>query len=130
MRKIASSQAPSAIGPYSQAIKTDRFLFCSGQLGIDPATKKLAGEDITSQTRQIFNNITAILKEASLTLDAVVKTTVFLKNLEDFSIMNGLYEKAFGDHKPARSTVQVARLPLDALIEIECIAVSESSGGN
>ncbi|MBN1983148.1 MAG: RidA family protein [Chitinivibrionales bacterium] len=123
METICTKSAPAAIGPYSQAQKTDHFVFCSGQLGIDPETKKLAGNTIEAQTTQTLKNIREILKAGGLSLSDVVKTTVFLKNLDDFSAMNGLYEKTFGSHKPARSTVQVARLPLDGLVEIECIAV-------
>ena len=123
MEIISTSKAPAAIGPYSQAIKTDGCLFTSGQLGIDPETKKFAGTDISSQTAQIFKNLSAIVTEAGIDLTYVVKTTVFLKDLNDFAAMNSVYEKAFGTHKPARSTVQVARLPLDGLVEVECIAL-------
>ena len=122
MEIITSDKAPAAIGPYSQAVKTDNFLFCSGQVGIDPATKGLAGEDIETQTLQVFKNIKEVLKASGLDLNNIVKTTVFLSNMNDFPTMNAIYGKEFGKHKPARSTVQVARLPLDALIEIECIA--------
>jgi 2-iminobutanoate/2-iminopropanoate deaminase len=122
MKVIATAEAPAAIGPYSQAIKADSFVFCSGQLGLDPATKKLAGDTIESQTEQVFKNITAVLSAAGSDLSHVVKTTVFLKTMDDFPKMNALYEKAFGSHKPARSTVQAAKLPLDGLVEIECIA--------
>lgn len=122
MKVIATSNAPAAIGPYSQAIKTDSFVFCSGQLGLDPATKKLAGDTIESQTEQVFRNITAVLNAAGSDLSHVVKTTVFLKTMDDFPKMNALYEKAFGSHKPARSTIQAAKLPLDGLVEIECVA--------
>lgn len=120
---IATDNAPAAIGPYSQAIKTGNFCFLSGQLGVDPNTKKLAGTTIESQTNQVFKNIAAVLAAAGTNLSSVVKTTVFMKNLDDFTEMNALYEANFGSHKPARSTIQVAKLPLDALIEIECAAV-------
>ena len=125
MKIIAINDAPAAIGPYSQAVKTANFVFLSGQLGVDPANKKLAGETIESQTNQVFRNITAVLAAAGPGLSSVVKTTVFLKSMDDFAKMNGLYESNFGSHKPARSTVQVAKLPLDALVEIECIAEIE-----
>ena len=125
MNIVTTNNAPAAIGPYSQAIKTANLIFLSGQLGVDPATKKLAGDTIESQTNQVFKNITAVLAAAGVDLSAIVKTTVFLKSMEDFTKMNGLYELNFGSHKPARSTVQVAKLPLDALIEIECVAVAE-----
>jgi len=122
MESIASSEAPAAIGPYSQAVRVADFVFCSGQIGINPVTKELAGEDVTKQCQQVFENIKAVLKASGLELKDIVKTTVFITNMEDFPVVNDLYGKAFGDHKPARSTVQVSRLPMDALIEIECIA--------
>ena len=125
MNIVTTNNAPAAIGPYSQAVKTSNLIFLSGQLGVDPATKILAGETIESQTNQVFKNISAVLAAAGTDLSSVVKTTVFLKNMEDFTKMNELYESNFGSHKPARSTVQVAKLPLDALIEIECVAVVE-----
>ena len=125
MNIVTTNNAPAAIGPYSQAVKAANLIFLSGQLGVDPATKKLAGDTIESQTNQVFKNIKAVLAAAGVYLSAVVKTTVFLKSMEDFTKMNGLYELNFGSHKPARSTVQVAKLPLDALIEIECVAVAE-----
>ena len=125
MKIVATNDAPAAIGPYSQAVKTENLVFLSGQLGVVPATKKLAGETIESQTTQVFKNIAAVLAAAGTGLSSVVKTTVFLKSMDDFAKMNALYESNFGSHKPARSTVQVAKLPLDALIEIECIAEVE-----
>lgn len=125
MNIVATNNAPAAIGPYSQAVKTANLVFLSGQLGVDPATKILAGETIESQTNQVFKNIVAVLAAAGTDLSSVVKTTVFLKSMDDFSRMNKLYESNFGPHKPARSTIQVAKLPLDALIEIECVAVVE-----
>lgn len=125
MKIIATSSAPAAIGPYSQAIKTTNLVFLSGQLGVDPVTKKLAGETVEIQARQVFKNITAVLGAAGADLSSVVKTTVFLKSMDDFTKMNEIYESNFGSHKPARSTVQVAKLPLDALIEIECVATIE-----
>jgi 2-iminobutanoate/2-iminopropanoate deaminase len=118
---IFSADAPAAIGPYSQAIKTGDLVFCSGHLGILPETKKLA-QGIEAQTLQVFRNIRAVLAAAGCTLNNVVKTTVFLTDMKDFPTVNTLYGNEFGAHKPARSTVQVARLPLDALVEIECIA--------
>ena len=125
MNIVATNNAPAAIGPYSQAVKTDNMVFLSGQLGVNPATRKLVDETIEKQTNQVFKNISAILAAAGTDLSAVVKTTVFLKSMDDFSTMNELYEANFGSHKSARSTVQVAKLPLDALIEIECVAVAE-----
>jgi 2-iminobutanoate/2-iminopropanoate deaminase len=113
---------PAAVGPYSQAVESGDFLFCSGQIPIDPATGKIEATDVEGQTRQVLANITALLTSQNLTLSHVVKATVFLTDMADFPKVNPLYAAAFGDHKPARSTVQVAALPLGALIEIEVIA--------
>ncbi len=123
MNIVTTSNAPAAVGPYSQAVKTANLVFLSGQLGMDPSTGKLAGKMIESQVNQIFFNIIAVLSAAGTDLSSVVKTTVFLKNMDDFAKMNELYRSNFGLHKPARSTIQVAKLPLDALVEIECVAV-------
>jgi 2-iminobutanoate/2-iminopropanoate deaminase len=123
METICTDKAPAAIGPYSQAVTVSNFLFCSGQVGIDPSTGKLCGKDVATQTLQVFKNIREVLTAADLQLEDVVKTTLFLSNMDDFPTVNVLYEKEFAGHKPARSTVEVARLPLNALIEIECIAV-------
>ncbi len=113
---------PTAVGPYSQAVESGDFLFCSGQIPIDPATGKIEATDVEGQTRQVLANITALLTSQNLTLSHVVKATVFLTDMADFPKVNPLYAAAFGDHRPARSTVQVAALPLGALIEIEVIA--------
>ncbi len=126
MITISTDKAPAAIGPYSQAIRSGNFLFCSGQLGIDPDTKALVENDVEKQTLQIFSNIKAVLNAADLGLANIVKTTIFLSDMANFPVVNELYAQQFEGHKPARSTVQAARLPLDALIEIECIAVYES----
>ena len=126
MLTISTHKAPAAIGPYSQAVRSGNFLFCSGQLGIDPDTKALVENDINKQTLQIFSNIKAVLNAADLALANIVKTTIFLSDMANFPIVNELYAQQFEGHKPARSTVQAARLPLDALIEIECIAVYEN----
>jgi 2-iminobutanoate/2-iminopropanoate deaminase len=122
MDRISTDKAPLAIGPYSQAIKAGQFVFCSGQIGIDPATGKLAGADIASQTKQVMQNLRAVLAEAGLDLSHVTKTTIFLISMDDYASVNEIYGSEFGDHKPARATVQVAGLPLSALVEIECIA--------
>ena len=119
---ISTDKAPAAIGPYSQAVKIGDLLFCSGQVGIDPATGKLCGNDIKEQALQVMKNICGVLDAVGLDLAKVVKTTVFLTNMDDFPVVNEIYGKEFGQHRPARSTVQVAGLPLKALIEIECIA--------
>lgn len=121
--KIATEQAPAAIGPYSQAICAGSHIFVSGQIAIDPATSKMAGETIEEQTVQVLKNIEAILAARGLTLENVVKTEVFLKDLKDFSVMNRIYAEKFSHEiKPARATIQVSKLPLDALVEISCIA--------
>ncbi|HOM04470.1 MAG TPA: RidA family protein [Candidatus Kapabacteria bacterium] len=120
---VFSKEAPAPIGPYSQAIKAEgKFLFISGQIPFT-AEGNLAGEDIKTQTHQAIKNIIAILKEAGLTVDNVVKTTVLLKDMNDFAVMNEIYNEYFGESKPARAAFQVARLPKDVLIEIEAIAV-------
>ncbi|WP_181230292.1 RidA family protein [Helicobacter pylori] len=120
---IHSTLAPKAIGPYSQAIATNDLVFVSGQLGIDVSTGEFKGADIHSQTTQSMENIKAILKEAGLGMDSVVKTTILLKNLDDFSVVNGIYGSYFTEPYPARATFQVAKLPKDALVEIEAIAI-------
>lgn len=118
---IATTNAPAAIGPYSQAIATNDLLFISGQLAIDPAAGALIEGDIQEKTHQILKNITTIATEAGATLDKVVKTTIFLTDLGDFKLVNEVYGEYFTDNPPARSTVQVAALPLGADIEIETI---------
>ncbi len=120
---IHSTLAPKAIGPYSQAIATNDLVFVSGQLGIDASTGEFKGTDIHSQTTQSMENIKAILKEAGLGMDSVVKTTILLKSLDDFSVVNGIYGSYFKEPYPARVTFQVAKLPKDALVEIEAIAI-------
>jgi 2-iminobutanoate/2-iminopropanoate deaminase len=121
---IHTSKAPAAIGPYSQAIRAGKFLFASGQLGLDPATGQLQ-DGIEAQTRQALANLQAVLAEAGMTVDHVVKTTIFLADLNDFATVNGLYAEVFRREPPARSTVQVAALPKNGLVEIELIAVDE-----
>ncbi len=124
MRQAVSTEhAPKAIGPYSQAVRAGNMLFVSGQIPIDPATGNLIQGDIASQTRRVFENITAILKAAGGSLDNVVRTTVFLADMGDFAAMNEVYAGYFSTPAPARSTVQAARLPKDARIEIDVIAV-------
>ncbi|MCQ2644784.1 RidA family protein [Helicobacter pylori] len=120
---IHSTLAPKAIGPYSQAIATNDLVFVSGQLGIDASTGEFKGTDIHSQTTQSMENIKAILKEAGLGMDSVVKTTILLKSLDDFAVVNEIYGSYFTEPYPARATFQVAKLPKDALVEIEAIAV-------
>ncbi|PDX48901.1 RidA family protein [Helicobacter pylori] len=120
---IHSTLAPKAIGPYSQAIATNDLVFVSGQLGIDANTGEFKGTDIHSQTTQSMENIKAILKEAGLGMDSVVKTTILLKSLDDFAVVNEIYGSYFTEPYPARATFQVAKLPKDALVEIEAIAI-------
>lgn len=123
MREIVSTEkAPGAIGPYSQAIKTNGMLFCSGQIPIDPETGEFVSNDIAEQTEQVLKNLSAVLEAGGMGLGNVVKTTVFLADMSDFAAMNEVYGRYFSDNKPARATVQAARLPRDAKVEIECIA--------
>lgn len=120
---ISTTAAPAAIGPYSQALKNGRFLYISGQLPIDPATGCITESDIKAQTTQSIRNQLAILKEAGGDLENVVKTTVFLSNMDDFSAMNEVYQAFFKAPYPARSAVEVAKLPKGALVEIEAFAI-------
>ena len=122
MKPIATDQAPAAIGPYAQAQAHGGFVFLSGQLALDPESMQLTGGDAATQTEQVFRNLRAVLQAAGLDLGNVIKTTVFLASMDDFGAMNEVYARAFGDHKPARSTVEVARLPKNARVEIECVA--------
>ena len=122
MELLNNPGAPEAIGPYSHAVRFGDLVFCSGQTPIDPETGKLIGEDIQAQTAQALANLATVLAGAGLSLAHIVKTTVFLKVMDDFSGMNQVYAAAFGAHRPARTTVAVKKNPLDALVEIECIA--------
>ncbi|MCD6344646.1 MAG: RidA family protein [Anaerolineae bacterium] len=120
---IATPNAPQAVGPYSQGIQAGGFIFTAGQLGLDPASGAFAGEDITAQTRQALHNLQTVLEAAGSGLDGVVKTTIFVVDLGDFKTVNAIYAEFFADEPPARSTVQVAALPLGGLVEIEMVAV-------
>lgn len=120
---ISTDKAPKAIGPYSQAIKVGNMVFTSGQLPMDPVTGELVNQDIKSEARQSLNNVKSVLEEAGATLNDVVKVTVFIKDMNQFAQINEVYAEFFSEHKPARSTVEVARLPKDANVEIEAIAV-------
>jgi len=122
IQTVHSPHAPEAIGPYSQAIIAAPFLFCSGQIGIDPATGALV-DGIENQTRQALANLDAVLVKAGFAPGKVAKTTIFLKSMGDFAAVNSMYAKFFDQHRPARSTVEVSNLPKGALVEIECIAV-------
>lgn len=122
MKMIQTEQAPQAIGPYAQAVVVGNMLYSSGQIALRPDGSLNAG-DIEAQTRQVLANLQAVVTAAGSTMQHVVKTTVFLKNLDDFAAMNAVYAEVFAGHTPARSTVQVAKLPRDVLVEIELIAV-------
>jgi len=123
-RIIFTDDAPKAIGPYSQAVRTGEFVFCAGQIPLDPATMKLVEGDITVQTRRVLTNLGNVLQAAGSSLSRVVKTTVFLADLNDFQAMNGVYAEFFPEQPPARSTIQAGRLPAGALVEIEAIAIA------
>jgi 2-iminobutanoate/2-iminopropanoate deaminase len=120
---ISTDNAPSAIGPYSQAVKTGNLVFVSGQIPIDPATGEFVSQEVAEQTEQVLKNLSAVLEAAGSSLNNVVKTTVFLADMNDFAAMNDIYAKYFSENKPARATVQAARLPRDARVEIEAIGL-------
>jgi len=121
---VATEEAPAAVGPYSQGVQAGDLIYTAGQLGIVPGTKEFAGLDIESQTRQALENLEAVLKAAGSCLAHVVKTTVFLQDIEEFSRMNGVYAEFFPEEPPARSAVQVAALPLGGRVEIEAVAMA------
>jgi len=123
MQQIRTAEAPAAIGPYSQAIAEEQFIFTSGQLPMDPATGELRNTDIASAARQVLLNLRAVLLSGGADMSTVIKTTVFLKDMRDFQAFNGVYAEFFKEPFPARSCVQVAALPKDALVEIEAVAV-------
>ena len=128
MKKIISTNdAPAAIGPYSQAVRSGRFLFCSGQIPLDPKSGQIIAGDIATQTRRVLDNIACILRAEGMTFDSIIKTTIFLTNLDDFQTVNETYGSYFKHDPPARSTVQVAALPRGANVEIEVIAASGDS---
>jgi 2-iminobutanoate/2-iminopropanoate deaminase len=121
---IATDHAPKAIGPYSQAIRAQGLIFTSGQVAIDPATQQVVAGDVSAQTDRVLKNLAAILRASGSTLEKVVRCTVFLKDMGDFSAMNEVYGRYFNQAPPARSTVEVARLPRDVLVEIDVIALA------
>ena len=126
--QINTTQAPAAIGPYSQAIRVGQFIHTSGQVALDPTSGEIVGEDVSAQTHRVLQNLQAVLSSAGASLSSVVKTTVFLVHMSDFQAMNAVYASYFqsdGGPLPARSTVAVAELPRKALVEIECIALVE-----
>src|SRR5881392_2794615 len=125
MKEIISTEhAPQAIGPYSQAVRAGNLVFASGQIPLDPATKEFVAGGIAEQTEQVLKNLKAVFEAAGVRMDQIVKTTVFLADMNDFTAMNEVYGKYFAENPPARATVQAARLPRDARVEIEAIAVS------
>lgn len=124
MKEIVSTdKAPGAIGPYSQAVKAGGMVFCSGQIPIDPVTGEFVSHDVSEQTEQVLKNLGEVLAAAGVGFENVVKTTIFLASMDDFALVNQVYGKYFSENKPARATVQAARLPRDAKVEIDCIAV-------
>ena len=125
MKEIVSTEnAPGAIGPYSQAIRANGMVFCSGQIPIDTSTGEFVSDDVAEQTEQVLKNLGAVLEAAGTGLESVVKTTVFLADMNDFAAMNEVYARYFSDNKPARATVQAAGLPKNARVEIDCIALA------
>jgi len=122
MKSFTVEKAPDAIGPYCHAMKTGNLIFCSGQTPLDPDTMELTGNNIKEQTKRVLENLTIVLEGCGLSLGHVVKTTVYLKNMNDFQGMNTIYEEMFNGHKPSRTTIAVRQNPLDAMVEIECIA--------
>jgi 2-iminobutanoate/2-iminopropanoate deaminase len=125
LKKIQTDKAPHAIGPYSQAIVADRLVFTAGQIPLDPSSGELVTGGIKEQTRRVLDNLKAILEASGASLNSVVKTTVFLSDMGEFAAMNEVYTGYFTEHKPARSTVQAARLPRDVKVEIDAIAVKD-----
>ena len=122
-KTIYSKEAPEPIGPYSQAIRFDKLLFTSGQIALDARTGTIVGTDAGEQTEQVLKNLSAVLKAGGSSLNSVVKTTIYLKNMDDFTLVNEVYAGYFNQSLPARSTIEVCRLPKDVLVEIDCIAV-------
>lgn len=120
---ISTKNAPQAIGPYNQAVVANGMVFCAGQIPLDPETMKIVEGDVVIQADQVLKNVQAVLEAAGCTFENVIKTTMFLQNLDDFAHVNEVYAHYFKENHPARSTIQVAKLPLGALVEIECIAV-------
>jgi 2-iminobutanoate/2-iminopropanoate deaminase len=122
---IQTKKAPAAIGPYSQAVKANGFIFCSGQIALDPESGIVTAVDVEGQTKRVMENVIAVLDAAGVTLAHVVKTTIFLKSMVDFPKVNEIYGSYFKENPPARSTVEVARLPKDVLVEVEVLALAE-----
>jgi 2-iminobutanoate/2-iminopropanoate deaminase len=127
MEYVATDRAPSAIGPYSQAVVGDGFVFSAGQIALDPQTMEMVGSDVAAQTEQVLRNLEEVLEAAGSRLGSVVRTTVYLADMADFQAMNQVYAKHFGDHKPARAAIQAAALPKGALVEIDAIALKHTT---
>ncbi len=125
IKTVSTDNAPKAIGPYSQyVVSANGLIFCSGQIALDPKTGNIVGATAAEQAAQVMKNLAAVLEAGGSKLSQVVKTTIFLKNMADFAAVNEIYAKAMGDHRPARATIEAARLPKDALVEIDCIALA------
>jgi 2-iminobutanoate/2-iminopropanoate deaminase len=122
MQTLSTDQAPAAIGPYAQAVIANGFLFTAGQIPLDPLSMEVVGDEVASQTEQVLRNLSAVLSAAGVDWSRVVKTTVFLRTMDDFPAMNAVYARVLGDARPARSTVAVAGLPRNVRVEIECVA--------
>lgn len=129
-KTIKTDKAPAAIGPYSQAVVTQNMVYTAGQIGLDPLTGKFVGEDVQSQTRQVLRNLEEVLIAAGTNFNNVIKTTIYVKDMADFSKINTIYQENFGDDPPARSTVQAAALPLNALVEIDMIAIISNNNSS
>ena len=128
IESISTDRAPQAIGPYSQGIKTGNLVFTAGQIALDPVTGEVVGSnDVRLQAHRVLENLAAVLQAGGASLGSVIKTTVFLADMNDFATVNEVYAEFFGDHKPARSAVEAARLPKDVLVEIEAIALSSAT---
>jgi 2-iminobutanoate/2-iminopropanoate deaminase len=123
LESVLTNEAPAPIGPYNQAIRAGGFLFCSGQIPLDPATGEIVAEDVATQTRQVMKNVEAVLRAAGASFEEVVKTTIFLTDMNDFAQVNAIYGQSFGETPPARSTVAVAALPRGSRVEIEVVAL-------
>lgn len=128
-KRIHTNDAPAAVGPYSQAIRAGDYIFTAGQVALDPVDGTIVGQDVSEQTEQVLRNLKAVLAAAGSDLEHVVKTTVFLQSMNDFTAMNAVYARHFPEPFPSRSTVEVSALPKSALVEIECIAVVPLKGG-
>lgn len=128
LKAVQTSAAPEAIGPYSQAVVADGWVFCSGQIALDPDTMQVVDGDVVVQTDRVLTNLRHVLEAAGAAMSTVVKTTVFLQDMGDFASMNTVYARHFGDHRPARAAVQAAALPKGVAVEIECVARTRSGG--